>query len=104
MICAGGSVHNRALMQLKADILGIPVSVPSVGEATLAGAAALLLKRQCGEKALAPFLCTAFSEKECFEPDFELHAQYRKIQEDRFLPMIEVLRRNLDIKNEREKI
>lgn len=104
LICAGGSVHNRALMQLKADILGIPVSVPSVGEATLAGAAALLLKRQCGEKALAPFLCTAFSEKECFEPDFELHAQYRKIQEDRFLPMIEVLRRNLDIKNEREKI
>lgn len=104
LICAGGAVRNKALMQMKADILGIPVSVPSVGEATLAGAAALLLKRQCGEAVSEAFVCNAFAEKECYEPDPELHAQYRRIQEERFLPMIEILRRNPDTINERGRI
>ncbi|MDE6915903.1 MAG: hypothetical protein K2P39_03785, partial [Lachnospiraceae bacterium] len=92
-----GAVNNRALMQLKADVLGIAVHIPTVGEATLAGAAALLFKRQFGEAASQQFLQTAFSCKECFEPDEGLHRQYKEIQTCRFQPLTAFLGRNLEI-------
>ncbi len=97
LVCAGGAVNNRALMQLKADVLGIAVHIPTVGEATLAGAAALLIKRQFGEAASQQFLQTAFSCKECFEPDEGLHRQYKEIQTCRFRPLTAFLGRNLEI-------
>lgn len=37
----GGAVSNRFLMQFQADILGVPVEVPTVPETTAAGAASL---------------------------------------------------------------
>lgn len=105
LICAGGSVNNKALMQLKADILGIPVRIPLIGEATLAGAAALLLKRQFGEKTLRQFSEKVFFEKECFEPDPGLHKQYKEIQECKFLPIIRLLRQEMPKKkSERENM
>lgn len=41
MVVTGGHTHNPLWLQLKADILGRPLAVPQVGEATLLGAALL---------------------------------------------------------------
>ncbi|HWI64850.1 MAG TPA: FGGY family carbohydrate kinase [Symbiobacteriaceae bacterium] len=41
VVVTGGHTHNPLWLQLKADILGRPVAVPAVGEATLLGAALL---------------------------------------------------------------
>lgn len=91
LICAGGAVHNKALMQLKADILGMPVLIPRIGEATLAGAAALLIKRQAGRKSLNQFRKGAFSIAEHYRPDGELHRKYQEIWENHFIKIIEIL-------------
>ena len=37
----GGAVGNGWLMQFQADVLGVPVIVPEIGETTALGAAAL---------------------------------------------------------------
>lgn len=93
IICAGGAVNNQALMQLKADILGSSVLVPQAAEATLAGAAALYIKRQVGDRALEQFGEKAFCIEQEYVPDPELHDQYSAILTHKFLPMIEMLRK-----------
>lgn len=93
IICAGGAVHNQALMQLKADISGSPVLIPKVREATLAGAAALYIKRQVGERALEKFGEKAFSIEQEYVPDERLHKQYNSILTHKFLPVIKMLRK-----------
>lgn len=93
IICAGGAVNNQVLMQLKADISGSPVLIPRTYEATLAGAAALYIKRQEGEKALEQFSGRAFSIEREYVPDEGLHNQYSNILTHKFLPMIEMLRK-----------
>lgn len=92
IVCAGGAVNNMALMQLKADILGIPVLIPRTAEATLAGAAALYLKRQEGKTALERFIGNVFCTKEGYTPDHGLHKQYEYIYKQKFLPIINLLR------------
>ena len=92
IFCAGGSVNNHALMQIKADVLDKTVVAPAMPEATLLGAAALFLKKNVGEKEAGQFVKAAFSEKEIYTPDAERSGEYRKIWKERYLPMTEILR------------
>lgn len=92
IFCAGGSVNNHALMQLKSDILNKTVIAPAMPEATLLGAAALFLKKNIGGGAAGQFLETALSERETYLPDAKRSGEYRKIWKERYMPMTELLR------------
>lgn len=92
IFCAGGSVNNRVLMQIKSDVLDKTVIAPEMPEATLVGAAALFLKKNVGEEKAGQFTGTAFSKREVYAPDRERSGEYRRIWKERYLPMTEILR------------
>lgn len=69
IICAGGSVHNETMMQIKADILNQIVAVPDTEEATLLGAAALFLHKNIGFWAAEKFLQKSLCIKKSYIPD-----------------------------------
>lgn len=91
VICAGGSVQNRAMMQIKADILQKKVQVPKAREATLTGAAALFLQKNAGEEAARRFLKASLTGKECYLPDPTGSRTYHAIWKEQYLPMAEML-------------
>lgn len=92
LICAGGSANNRAMMQIKADILQRNVRLLSAQEATLAGAAALFYQKNAGAEAAGIFLQGALPGGEVMTPDAESAAQYETIWKKRYLPMADILR------------
>ena len=92
IFCAGGSVNNRVLMQIKSDVLDKTVIAPEMPEATLVGAAALFLKKNVGEEKAGQFTGAAFSKREVYAPDRERSGEYRRIWKERYLPMTEILR------------
>lgn len=92
VFCAGGSVNNHVMMQLKADILNKTVVVPQMPEATLFGAAALFMKKNFGEQAAAQFVQKLQEKKTIYAPDEERTGKYREIWKKRYLPMIDILK------------
>jgi xylulokinase len=54
--CVGGATNNDPWMQIKADVLGIPISVPDVTEATLLGTVAIMLNKNYDSKIKMKFL------------------------------------------------
>ncbi|MDO4292513.1 MAG: FGGY family carbohydrate kinase [Eubacteriales bacterium] len=101
LVCAGGAVHNRAMMRIKADVLNRCVRTPQEGEATLVGAAALFYRKKEGDKAAAVFLKNALPEGDSYLPDPERAAAYEEIWKKRFLPMAELLRKYYDTRVKR---
>lgn len=91
VFCAGSSVNNRALMQLKADILDRTVVAPAMPEATLLGAATLFLQKNIDPETAGQFVRAAFQEREVYIPDEERSGSYRKIWKERYLPMTDIL-------------
>lgn len=91
VMCAGGSVHNRTMMQIKADILQKTIQIPEAPEATLTGAAALFLQKNSREEAAERFLDASLTVKEIYIPDRERSRKYEAIWKERFLPMAELL-------------
>lgn len=89
--CAGGAVHNRAMMRMKADILNLRVTVPEVTEATLYGAAALFLSRNKGEAAAEEFLDGLLSCRQEYQPDEACAQAYEKVFREGYLPVAQVL-------------
>lgn len=96
LVCAGGAVKNRALMQIKADILNRNVKVPRQGEATLCGAAALFYKKNIGRDVDIQFLRTALPPGECYQPKKGTADAYRRVFTKNYLPLVEVLRKYYD--------
>ena len=91
ILCAGGSVHNHVMMQLKADILKKNVIVPDMPEATLCGAAALFLQKNRGKEAAERFLQACLNKRETYMPDPERSEAYQRIWKERYLPMVDIL-------------
>ncbi len=96
LVCAGGAVKNQYLMQLKADILNRKVNASQQEEATLCGAAALYLRKNhdsSNHGGLAgEFLERSLGQKETYTPDGDLAKKYKKIADERYLPMVKILR------------
>lgn len=92
LVCAGGSANNRAMMQIKADILQRSVRISKAQEATLAGAAALFYQKSAGEKTARAFLERALPGKESVEPNPEQAKHYEEILRKKYLPMANMLK------------
>ena len=91
LVCAGGSVHNHTLMQIKADSLNRNVQVPEVTEATLCGAAALFLKKNQGKEAAEHFLKRSVQTRKKYLADRENAKRYERIFEEQYLPLAEMM-------------
>lgn len=92
LVCAGGSVNNRVLMQLKADILNRKVGIPQAAEATLCGAAALFYHKNAGQEAAERFLANSLKQKEVFLPEEHAAKDYERILTGKYLPLAELLK------------
>lgn len=83
VICAGGGTRNRLLLEIKANVLGLPLEVPDEPESTITGSALLggygvgLIKDI--DEAVKKLRERSGVEK--IEPDQETAARYRGIQE-----------------------
>lgn len=93
LVCAGGSVNNRVLMQQKADILNRKVRIPQAAEATLCGAAALFYHKNAGKEAAERFLANSLQQKEVFSPDETTAREYDRILNRRYLPLAEEMKK-----------
>ncbi len=77
-VAVGGSVRNTFWMQNKADVVGRPVQVPAIEEATPLGAAVLAgIGVGCYADEQEAFT-RVYRPGLCFEPDTALHAEYRE--------------------------
>ncbi len=88
IICAGGSVKNRLMMQIKADVLNREVSIPAQSEATLSGCAALFLERSLDRDAAAAFLAGAAADSESYAPIPDAASEYAEEYVRRYLPAV----------------
>ena len=88
LVCAGGAVRNRTLMQIKADILNRRVSVPKIYEATLWGAVLLFLRKNGGESHVG------FTEyEEIYTPCRQRAEKYKEIRKDKYMVLVESLKK-----------
>ncbi|MDR0453101.1 MAG: FGGY-family carbohydrate kinase [Treponema sp.] len=100
MKATGGAIKNRFWMQAKADILGLPVEIPELYEATPLGAAMLAgigagLYRDEEDAIRAVYRSGAV-----FEPDMKKHEQYSDYYENIYLKLQGALKEvNLEIFN-----
>lgn len=92
LICAGGAVKNKYLMQLKADILNRTVNVSLEEEATLCGAVALYMNKNVGTDVAKEFVQCLLRWNEAYVPCEDLAKQYRTIGKERYLPMVNILK------------
>jgi len=92
LVAAGGGTRNRLLMQIKADVSGLPIVIPAVDEATCLGAA---LAAGIGAGVYRDFKDAldrvAFSEQ-VIEPDQPRHELYRERYEKVFVRLYDSLR------------
>jgi xylulokinase len=87
----GGAAANTQWMQMKADILGIPVEIPDIYEATSLGAA-LLAGIGSGIYASEEEALSAVSKREdLYEPDPQKHEAYRDLYENIYLKLQDAL-------------
>lgn len=92
LICAGGAVKNKYLMQLKADILNRTVNVTQEEEATLCGAVALYIEKNMDAGLAGEFVQRLLSVKESYTPCPNLAKHYKDIMTERYLPMVTILK------------
>jgi len=87
----GGAVRSPLWMQIKADILGVPVKIPSLYEATPLGAAMLAgLGTGVYENEEEAVSSVAGPSSE-YEPDLEAHAKYTDLYENVYLKLQDTL-------------
>ena len=85
--CAGGAVNSRVWMQIKADVLGKIIQVPSVSEATALGAAALYIKKNEGAAACRLFLDAPLQTRDWYYPDMDRGMEYGRIWSEKYMPL-----------------
>ncbi|MGL6198220.1 MAG: FGGY-family carbohydrate kinase [Lachnospiraceae bacterium] len=73
MIVVGGSTRSEKLMKMKADILGVPLSIPKDGEAACRGAA-YLASEFCGAGMI--FFSDDDKQENKMFPDVDTHRHY----------------------------
>ncbi len=89
----GGGTRNPQWLQIKSDVLGLPLSLPPVEEASLLGAA-LCAAVGAGVYATADAAAAAVAgtASRLIEPDMARHARYQHIYASGYLPMQAALR------------
>ena len=99
LITAGGGTRNRAWLQIKADVSGCRIEASAAPEATLLGAA---LVAGIGSGIYAnedeAFSGMHLNPVEVFLPDSERHGIYRRLYEQNYLPLQEILRQHFNEK------
>lgn len=103
LVCAGGSVRNRAMMQIKADVLNRRVEIPAAAEATLCGAAALFLLKNAGRDRAERFLANAARTEKTYRADEAVQKKYERIFREEYLPFVKMLKEYHDRRNQQEK-
>lgn len=76
---AGGASKSKLWSQILADVLGLPVRIPKVKEATALGAAMIAAKGVGLYKTLEEAAEKMVKIETTFEPDMELHKKYMEI-------------------------
>jgi sugar (pentulose or hexulose) kinase len=94
LVAVGGGTKNRHWMQFKADITNCELTIPSLSEATLLGAA-LIAGLGCDVYKNEDELLQWVSQGQVKQiyPDQENHQRYRDLYEAGYLPLQEPLRR-----------
>lgn len=77
--CAGGATASRKWMQIKADVLGMPVHIPEQEEATLLGAAGIFIRENGSEQELAEFFKSMRQEDARYLPDDKNQERYQRL-------------------------
>jgi xylulokinase len=98
VICVGGATESEPWMQLKANILGIPVIVPKITEATLMGTVAVMIERNEGLENKRKFLYANQQDRKCYPVNELMNKQYHKIYKDQYTFLIDAI-----VKREPEK-
>jgi len=92
LVTAGGGTRNRTWLQIKADVSGCRIEASAEPEATLLGAA---LVAGIGSGVYAneaeAFNSLCLKPVEVFLPDAERHVVYRRLYEQDYLPLQELL-------------
>jgi xylulokinase len=88
----GGAVKNRFWMQLKADILGLPVETPELYEATPLGAAMLAGIGAGVYKDEEDAVRAVYKSGAVYEPDLKKHEQYTDYYNNIYLKIQGALR------------
>ena len=81
----GPAVKNPLWMQMKADVLGVPVIGCDVQEAVALGAV-LVAARQRG------LSCELSFDSSLYEPDSHRHERLRDVYENRYVPLCDSIR------------
>lgn len=87
VVSCGGNT-DRALLQLKANITGKPLLIPTMDEATMLGCAAVAgvsLKQQ--------------NDSDLIEPDMQMHAIYDALFNEQYAPMITLMNEQRSMRN-----
>jgi sugar (pentulose or hexulose) kinase len=98
IICVGGATGSEPWMQIKANILGLPVKIPKVAEATLLGAVAILLQRNYGLEYRQRFLEAYQQHNKEYQVDRRVYELYQEVFQNRYTVLIDSV-----IKQERSK-
>lgn len=91
IVCVGGAANSLPWMKLKADISGIPVTVPEESEATLLGAAAVMIEKLCTTQERKIFLAQARKQNRIFPVNRTINEQYNEIYAKKYTFLIDLL-------------
>lgn len=84
IICVGGATNSEPWMQIKANVLGRPVSVPKVAEATLLGAVAIMIEKKFGIEEKQRFLYNSQQCNKRYEVDRLISKKYKEIYANQY--------------------
>jgi xylulokinase len=90
LICVGGATDSDTWMQMKANILDLPVKVPQVHEATLLGAVAIMIYNNYGLDRKDSFLREIQIQKK-YDINKSIQALYQDIYRNKYTFLAETL-------------
>lgn len=91
IVCVGGAANSLPWMKLKADILGIPITVPGEAEATLLGAAAIMIDKLYGTEQRKRFLTEIQEQNQVFQVNREINKKYSEIYTKNYTFLIDMI-------------
>jgi xylulokinase len=90
VLCVGGAADSAPWMQIKANILGLPVSVPRIKEATLLGAVAVMIEMNQGELKKDRFLEESQKQAGNYPVSPDINMQYDEVYENKYAYLIDL--------------
>jgi xylulokinase len=91
VICVGGATSSIPWMQMKANITGIPVTVPSVTEATLLGAVAIMIDKNASSFERQEFLHKSQENNQVYDVNETIYRKYLEIYSSKYTFLIDAI-------------